>query len=46
MNLWIDEMKEIIDDIDKLKAMHPKELKLHINEISNTIDSFKQKFAI
>ncbi|MFX1452586.1 MAG: hypothetical protein ACFFCM_17240, partial [Promethearchaeota archaeon] len=45
MNLWIDEMKEIIEDIDKLKEMHPKELKLHINEISNTIDSFKRKFT-
>jgi len=44
MNLWIDEMKEIIDNLDKLKDMHPKELKLHINEISSTIGSFKQKY--
>ena len=44
MNLWIDEMKEIIDNLDKLKEIHPKELKLHINEISSTIGSFKQKY--
>jgi hypothetical protein len=44
MNLWIDEMKDIVDDIDNLKKLHPKELKLHINEISTTIESFKKKF--
>lgn len=44
MNLWIDELKEIINNLDKLKEIHPKELKLHINEISHTIESFKQKF--
>ena len=44
MNLWVDELKEIIDNLDKLKEMHPKELKLHINEISTVIGSFKQKF--
>ncbi len=44
MNLWIDEMKNIIDSLDSLKKLHPKELKLHINEISSTIDSFKAKF--
>ena len=44
MNVWIDELKEIIGDIDKLKEIHPKELKLHINEISSTIESIKQKF--
>jgi len=45
MNIWIDEMKEIIDNLDKLKDIHPKELKLHINEISTTIASFKQKYV-
>jgi DNA repair exonuclease SbcCD ATPase subunit len=44
MNLWIDELKEIIGNIDNLKELHPKELKLHINEISSTIESFRQKF--
>ncbi|MFX1390844.1 MAG: hypothetical protein ACFE9Z_12340 [Promethearchaeota archaeon] len=44
MNLWIDEMKEIINNLDKLKELHPKELKLRINEISSIIDSFKNKF--
>ena len=44
MNLWIDEMKNIIDNLDNLKKLHPKELKLHINEISSTIETFKKKF--
>jgi len=45
MNLWIDELKQIIDNLDKLRELHPKELKLHINEILSTIESFKQKFV-
>jgi len=45
MNVWIDEMKEIINNIDQLKKMNPKELKLQLNEIASTIESFKQKFA-
>ena len=45
MNVWIDEMKEIINNVDLLKKMNPKELKLQLNEISSTIESFKQKFV-
>ena len=45
MNVWIDEMKEIINNVDQLKKMNPKELKLQLNEISSTIESFKQKFV-
>ena len=45
MNLWIDELKEIISNLDKLKEIHPKDLKLQIDEISSTIESFKQKFT-
>jgi hypothetical protein len=45
MNLWIDELKEIIGDLDKLKQTSPKELKIHLNEISTTIDSFRQRFV-
>jgi len=45
MNLWIEELKEVIGDIDKLKQTNPKELKIHLNEISNTIDSFRQRFV-
>ncbi len=44
MNIWIDEMGEIINNVDQLKKMNPKELKLQLNEISSTIESFKQKF--
>lgn len=45
MNVWIDEIREIISDVDKLKNMNPKELKLQLNEISSTIESFKQKYT-
>ncbi len=45
VNLWIDELKNIIENIDKLKALHPKDLKLYIEEISQTIESFRQKFV-
>ncbi|MFX0036894.1 MAG: hypothetical protein ACFE9I_14790 [Candidatus Hermodarchaeota archaeon] len=45
VNLWIDELKNIIENIDKLKALHPKDLKLYIEEISHTIESFRQKFV-
>jgi len=44
MNLWIDELKEIVRDFDKLKDIHPKDFKLQINEITSTIKSYKQKF--
>jgi len=44
MNIWIKEMKEIISDVDKMKKMPPKEIKLQLNEISSTIESFKHKF--
>jgi len=44
MNLWIDEMKDIINNLDKLKETNPKDFKIHINEIYATIESFKQKF--
>ncbi|MFX1454883.1 MAG: hypothetical protein ACFFDB_05860 [Promethearchaeota archaeon] len=45
MNLWISELKEIIENIDQLKRMNPKELKLQLNEIASTIESFKQKLS-
>ncbi|MFX1394311.1 MAG: hypothetical protein ACFFAH_12160 [Promethearchaeota archaeon] len=43
MNLWINELKEIISNLDKLKEMHPKDLKIYIDEISRTVESFKKK---
>lgn len=45
MNVWIDEIKEITSNVDKLKKMNPKEIKLQLNEISSTIESFKQKYV-
>ncbi|MFX1338904.1 MAG: hypothetical protein ACFFDK_09870 [Promethearchaeota archaeon] len=45
MNMWIDELKEIINDFDKLKEMNPKDLKIQVDEISQIIASFKKKFA-
>ena len=44
MNIWVEELKDIIGNLDKLKETNPKELKLHLNEISSTIESFREKF--
>ncbi|MBY9005576.1 MAG: hypothetical protein KGD63_02355 [Candidatus Lokiarchaeota archaeon] len=43
MDLWIKELKKIINDFNKLKKLKPKEFNIQIDEISNTIDVFKQK---
>ena len=45
LNIWIDELKEIFMNFDKLKETNPKDLKIHIKEISTTIESFRQKFV-
>jgi hypothetical protein len=45
MSMWIEELKAIINDFDKLKEMNPKDLKIQIDEISNVITSFKEKIA-
>ena len=43
MKIWIGELKEIIRDFEKLKKLKPKEFTVRLNEISDTIDIFKQK---
>jgi hypothetical protein len=43
MKIWISEFKEIIRDFEKLKKLRPKEFSVRLNEISDTIDIFKQK---
>ena len=43
MKIWINEFKDIINDFEKLKKLKPKEFSLQLNEISDTIDVFKQK---
>lgn len=43
MKIWINEFKEIISDFEKLKKLKPKEFSVRLNEISDTIDIFKQK---
>lgn len=43
MKIWISEFKEIISDFEKLKKLKPKEFSVLLNEISDTIDIFKQK---
>jgi len=45
MKFWIDDLKGIIKDFEKLKKANPREFKMQIREISNTIDLFKQKLA-
>ena len=43
MKIWINEFKEIINDFEKLKKLKPKEFSVRLNEISDTIEIFKQK---
>lgn len=45
MKIWIKELKDILSDFEKFKKMHAKEFTVKIEEISNTIDVFKQKLV-
>ena len=45
MKIWISEFKEIIHDFEKLKKLKPKEFSVWLNEISDTIEIFKQKIV-
>lgn len=45
MKIWISELKDILSDFEKFKKMHAKEFMVKIEEISNTIDVFKQKLV-
>ncbi|MFX1275712.1 MAG: hypothetical protein ACFFBP_08570 [Promethearchaeota archaeon] len=43
MKYWIQELKNIVGDFEKLKKLHPKEFNLQLNQIVETIEVFKQK---
>ena len=43
MKYWIQELKSIVEDFEKLKKLHPKEFNLQLNQIAETIQVFKQK---
>ena len=43
MKYWIEELKDIVENFDKLKRMHPKEFNLQLNEIAETVEIFKRK---
>jgi vacuolar-type H+-ATPase catalytic subunit A/Vma1 len=46
MKFWIQDLKEIVNNFEKMKKMHPKEFTLQLNEIANTIQVFKQKLSL
>ena len=46
MKFWIQDLKAIVNDFEKMKKMHPKEFTLQLNEIANTIQVFKQKLSL
>jgi len=46
MKFWIQDLKDIVKDFEKMKKMHPKEFTLQLNEIANTIEVFKQKLSL
>ncbi len=43
MKIWVDELKEIIENFENLKKLKPKEFSIKLIEISDTIEIFKQK---
>jgi len=43
MKVWIDELREIIENFENLKKLKPKEFSIRLTEISDTIEIFKQK---
>ncbi len=43
MKIWISEFKEIVNNFEKLKKLKPKEFSVRLNEISETIEVFKQR---
>ena len=46
MKLWIEDLKEIINNFENLKRANPKEFSVQLREISDTINAFKQKIGI
>ncbi len=46
MKTWIEELKKIVNNFDELKKLHPKEFSIQIDEISTTIEIFKQKLSV
>lgn len=45
MNIWIDELKEIINKFDNLKKLHPRKFNTQIQEISKVIAHFKKQIS-
>ena len=46
MKIWLDEFKDIIADFENLKRIDPKEFKIRLKEITDTIEMFKSKIQI
>ncbi len=44
MNLWLEELKEITDNLEEFKNMPAKDFKISVKEILLTIESFQRKF--
>jgi hypothetical protein len=45
LRMWINELKDIVSNFEKLKKVQPKEFIIQINEISETIDAFRHKLV-
>ncbi len=43
MKYWIQDLKDIIFNFDRLKKMHPKEFNLQLTQILDTIEMFREK---
>ncbi|MBN1800822.1 MAG: hypothetical protein JW891_04905 [Candidatus Lokiarchaeota archaeon] len=43
MKYWLQDLKDIVDNFDRLKKMHPKEFTLQLAQIVDTIEMFRGK---
>lgn len=46
MTIWIEEFKEIIKKFEKIKDLQPLDFNARLDELSNIVNSFKQKIQL
>ncbi|MBY9002464.1 MAG: hypothetical protein KGD73_00680 [Candidatus Lokiarchaeota archaeon] len=46
MRIWIEEFKDIIKKFEKIKNLQPQDFNARLDELSNIINSFKQKIQL
>ena len=46
MRIWIEEFKDIIKKFEKIKDLPPQDFNARLDELSSTLNSFKQKIQL